>query len=110
MAEGIREISVDQLRSWMEGEPESVFVLDVRERDEHEVASVEGAVLIPMREVQSRLAEIPTDRRVAVMCHHGGRSMAICRALSAAGRDRLYNVSGGIDQWSVRVDPSVPRS
>ena len=109
MSQAYRDISPTQLKGWLDSDPESVYLLDVREPHEHQIASVDAAVLIPMKQVQARADEIPTDRRVVVMCHHGGRSAMICQSLASAGIERLYNLAGGIHQWSAQVDPSVPR-
>ena len=83
-------------------------LLDVREASELAIASVEGALHVPMRQVPARLADIPKDRPVLVMCHHGGRSQVVADWLLAQGW-RAENVAGGIDAWSGAVDESVPR-
>ena len=84
------------------------FLLDVREPFEAQIASIEGAVLMPMRTVPQRLAEIPRDRDVVVQCHHGMRSRSVVEFLRAQGYTRVSNLSGGIAQWSADVDPAVP--
>jgi molybdopterin/thiamine biosynthesis adenylyltransferase/rhodanese-related sulfurtransferase len=89
------------------GEP--VFMLDVREPWEHEIAQIEGATLIPMAAVPSRVGDVPRDRTVVVLCHHGARSAMVADYLRASGHARVLNLAGGIDRWSVEVDPSVPR-
>lgn len=86
-----------------------MVVLDVREPWEHEVAHLEPAVLMPMSTVPTRHHELPTDRPIVVYCHHGGRSAMVADFLRAAGHRRVVNLAGGIDRWSVEVDPSVPR-
>ncbi len=80
----------------------------MREPSELAVASVEGALHVPMRHVPARLADIPKDRPVLVLCHHGGRSQVVADWLVAQGY-RAQNVAGGIDAWSDAVDPSIPR-
>jgi adenylyltransferase/sulfurtransferase len=87
---------------------DGAFLLDVREPFEAQIASVAGATLIPMRAVPARLGEIPRDRDVVVMCHHGMRSRAVADLLRAQGYTRIANLSGGIDRWSQDVDPAVP--
>ena len=89
--------------------PESLFLLDVRESDEREVAVIEPSLHIPMGEILARLAEIPRDRDVVVYCHTGGRSQVIAAYLEAEGFDQVANLTGGIDLWSQTVDPSIPR-
>ncbi len=83
-------------------------LLDVREPFEVAAASIDGALLIPMGEILSRVDEIPRDRQVLCLCHHGARSAQVAAYLANQGFD-VANVTGGIDSWSVAVDPRVPR-
>jgi rhodanese-related sulfurtransferase len=83
------------------------FLLDVRQPEEYLAAKVEGAVLIPLAELPSRLGELPKDRPLVVMCHHGMRSAHAVHHLREAGFEAI-NLSGGIDAWSREVDESVP--
>lgn len=85
------------------------FLLDVREKDEYAAARIEGSVLIPLGELQGRVAEVPKDREVIVHCHHGGRSAQAVRWLLGSGIPNAKNLDGGIDAWSCEIDPSVPR-
>lgn len=87
---------------------DEAILLDVREPYELQRARIEGALHIPMRQIPARLAELPKDRRILVVCHHGGRSQAVADWLLAQGYD-AQNVSGGIDAWACDVDPSVGR-
>ena len=84
------------------------FLLDVREPFEAQIAAIAGSTLVPMRTVPARLAEIPRDRDVIVHCHHGMRSRSVADFLKAQGYTRVANLSGGIDRWSLDVDPNVP--
>jgi rhodanese-related sulfurtransferase len=101
------EISVKELQERLRAG--DVVVLDVREPDELEAAALPGVVHVPMNSVPERLAELPRDRDIAVLCHSGRRSAAVTKFLHANGFPRARNVSGGIDAWSVHVDPAVPR-
>jgi len=85
------------------------YVVDVRTETEHALARLEAASLIPMDEMTTRWDELPMNRDIVVMCHHGIRSMHVALWLENKGFDRLYNLTGGIDQWSRDVDSSVPR-
>lgn len=87
----------------------SIFLLDVRERYEADIAKLPGAHLIPLGEIPRRLAEIDRRRPVIVYCHHGIRSSYVCSLLRDAGFRDVRNLAGGIDAWSARVDGSVPR-
>lgn len=85
------------------------LLLDVREPDEREAAAIEPSLHIPMRDVPSRLAEIPKEREIVVYCHGGTRSAMIAGYLEARGYSDVANLAGGIDAWSLRVNPKVPR-
>ena len=89
------------------------LLLDVREPAEWQAASVRPAgaelLLMPMHNIPARVADLDPDRPVAVLCHHGGRSMQVAMFLAQHGFERVANVAGGIDAWSRDVDPSVPR-
>jgi rhodanese-related sulfurtransferase len=84
-------------------------ILDVREREEVALAAFPQARHIPMGEVPSRLAELEPDCETVVVCHHGIRSAQVAGYLARMGFERVLNLTGGIDAWSVSVDPSVPR-
>ena len=86
-----------------------LVVLDVREGWEVEIAAVEGSVHLPMAEVPRRHTELPHDREIVVLCHHGMRSAMVADYLRSAGFPRVLNLTGGIDRWSVTVDRSVAR-
>lgn len=85
-----------------------VYLLDCREPWEFEEASIAGSELIPMQTIPHRLALIPTDRPVVVVCHSGRRSMDVALWLRGQGI-RARSLSGGIDRWSLEIDPAVPR-
>lgn len=106
----IPQIAPSELAAWRDDAArEAPFVLDVREPWEFERASLPGVTLIPMREIPARLSELPGDRDIVVMCHHGGRSASAAQWLAGNGFPRVHNLAGGIDGWSRTVDPSVPR-
>jgi adenylyltransferase/sulfurtransferase len=91
------------------GEP--MTLLDVREADEVETAHIEGSVWIPLGELEARMDELEAarDRPIVVHCHHGMRSAKAVRQLLANGFRRVENLDGGIEAWSLTVDPEVPR-
>jgi len=73
-------------------------ILDVREPDEVMRARIDGAQHIPLGSLVERIAEVPRDRTVYVMCHVGGRSAQATQYLEAQGFD-VVNVTGGIVEW-----------
>ena len=108
MAHDFLEMDVTELDRWkQQGKP--FTLLDVRQASELDMASVPGALHIPMREVQARIREIPRDRPIIVMCHVGERSARIARFLVTDGFAQVYNLEGGIDDYALRVDQSVGR-
>jgi rhodanese-related sulfurtransferase len=102
------EVDVGELRDWRDAERD-LALLDVREPGEHAVASLAGARLIPLRELPHRLRELDPGRPLVVFCHHGMRSLQAVHLLRARGFPRAVSLRGGIDAWSRRVDPGVPR-
>ncbi len=99
---------VEQLRDLL-AQGKMPTVLDVREPDETRLAPFAGAIEIPMGEVPSRLTELDPDDEIVVLCHHGIRSGRIAAFLDQQGFRRVANLTGGIDAWSLFVDPNVPR-
>jgi len=87
---------------------EKFFLLDCREPWEHQTARIEGATLIPMRQIPQKLDEIPKDQPVVIYCHAGVRSLNAASWLKQQGVNAL-SMSGGIDRWSMEIDPKVPR-
>jgi adenylyltransferase/sulfurtransferase len=104
---GIPQLSVKDLKKRMDA-GENLFILDVREPFEYQIANI-GGKLIPQGEVPQRLAEIDRDREIIVQCKSGGRSQRIAEFLKQSGYPKVANVSGGILAWSDQIDPSVPK-
>lgn len=88
---------------------DELLLIDVREDVEHEMARVEGARLLPLSRFQEWAASLDPSRETVFMCHHGVRSAQVCAALSHQGFTKLYNLAGGIERWSLEIDPNVPR-
>jgi rhodanese-related sulfurtransferase len=103
----VPEITVQELKGRLEN-GNKVSVLDVREPHEYEVANI-GARLIPLAELPERLVELDRNETLAVHCKTGGRSARAVKLLRDAGFQNVYNVKGGIDAWSEKIDPSVPK-
>ena len=86
---------------------EGAFLLDVRTAEEWNQAHVAGAVLIPLDELKSRLAEVPVDQDVLIICRSGNRSGQARDLLRAAGLKRTTSISGGINAWVAKGLPVV---
>ena len=90
-------------------ETPGIVLLDVREPHEYAHCHVEGSVHIPMGQIPARLAELPDDQQILVLCHHGGRSMRVTQFLRANHFPLVSNIAGGIDAWAETIEPSMPR-
>ena len=107
-AEGPQAISVRELKAKMDS-GEAVTLIDVREPFEYEIARIDGSRLVPLAELESRIAELPRTGLLVLQCHSGGRSAHATRLLQEAGFENAINLEGGIDAWSIEIDPAVPR-
>lgn len=89
----------------------SALLLDCRTPDEHATARIAGSVLIPMQEIEARINELAgrEDDMIVVHCHHGVRSLRVTAFLRQRGFENAVSMAGGIDRWSLEVDPAVPR-
>jgi rhodanese-related sulfurtransferase len=104
------EIDVLSVKKMLDG-AEKFTLVDVREPTEVAAAKIAGSLHIPMREIPARLAELAPYKteRIVVHCHHGGRSQRVTHYLRQQGFTQAQNMSGGIDDWSLKVDQGVPR-
>jgi adenylyltransferase/sulfurtransferase len=98
------EMTVDELDEWRrENRPH--LLIDVREPSEHAASRIEGAELIPLRQLQSQVKRLPKDRPIVVHCHVGGRSAIATAILKVQGFD-AHNLKGGIKAWNRRKSAS----
>ena len=89
---------------------EKLRLVDVREPHERQIAGIEGSELIPMRSVPQSLESLrPEQAPLIVYCHHGMRSLQVVNWLREQGVESCSSMAGGIDRWSLEIDPSVPR-
>jgi len=87
---------------------EDILLIDVREPHEWSAGHIDGATHIPMRDVPQRLAEIPKDKEVVMICRSGGRSSHVQQhLLGAGGYTRVLNLTGGMQRWAREVDSSI---
>ncbi|HEY4321338.1 MAG TPA: molybdopterin-synthase adenylyltransferase MoeB [Gemmatimonadales bacterium] len=88
---------------------DDVDLIDVREPYEWEIAHLDGARLLPFGDLPGALDTIDSGRDVVLLCKSGGRSAAAANHLHDVGFRRIWNLRGGLDAWSVDVDPTLPR-
>lgn len=103
----MQTITATQLKSQLDAG--AVHLLDVRTDDELELVSIAGALHIPLHELPARHGELPRDKPLAVLCHHGVRSETAARFLDKAGFTNPLSVAGGIEAYALDVDPTLPR-
>jgi adenylyltransferase/sulfurtransferase len=100
------DINAQQLHEQLE-HGDDLYLLDVREPHEWNTGHLTNAIHIPMREVPARLADIPRDRDVVVICRSGARSANVQQFLKANGITRVRNLIGGLMGWKRDVDPGM---
>jgi len=88
---------------------DKLAVLDVREPEEIAIAPFPDATQIPMGDIPSRITELDPDAEWVVVCHHGMRSAQVAMYLARMGFERVSNLNGGIEAWSLTADPATPR-
>jgi len=102
------QISAKELQEKITNET-NLILLDVREANEFQFAHIEGSLHIPLSQIPFRLQDIDTTKECVVICHHGMRSQQAANFMLKSGLSNLYNLSGGIDAWSVDCDNTVSR-
>ena len=105
----MNQLSVKDLAQWL-AEPErpQPLLLDVREAWELQTASLPAVTHIPMQQIPARVAELDGEREIVAICHHGARSMQVALYLERQGL-KVHNLAGGIERWSLDVDPTLRR-
>ena len=106
----VREVTPTALHQQLAGPGPRPVLLDVRTPEEHALVALPESVLIPIQEFNERLAELDAlkGKTVVVYCHSGVRSFHAAAFLATRGVDAT-SLAGGIDRYSVDVDPSLPR-
>jgi rhodanese-related sulfurtransferase len=89
---------------------EGTYLLDVREPDEWAAGHAPGAHHLPMTELPHRLAEVPMDEDVVVVCRSGGRSAKVVAYLMQRGWDNVRNLDGGMQEWEAAGRPLISES
>lgn len=102
------EITVADLHAWRE-EGRAHRLIDVRRVHEHQICRIEGADLLPLHELPTRTEEVDREAVTVIYCHHGARSGKAVMYLRQQGWENVTNLRGGINAWSLEIDPSVPR-
>ncbi len=104
-------ITPHQTHELLKQKEESFLLLDCRTPEEYEVARIDGSRLVPMQEIPQRLEELEPHKEqpIVVYCHAGMRSQRVTDYLLQQGFTDVRSMVGGIDRWSVEIDPQIPR-
>ncbi|MEH2245016.1 rhodanese-like domain-containing protein [Nostoc sp.] len=109
----MNQISVEELAQRLSSSDASIQLVDVREPQELAIASIKGFVNLPLSQFAEWADQVPTlfnpQAETLVLCHHGIRSAQMCQWLVVQGFTNVQNISGGIDAYSLLVDPSIPQ-
>lgn len=103
---GVQEISVEELKDWMD-KGQDALLIDVRPKAEWQIAHISSAKLLEEIDPEE-ISSISPDHPLVFHCHHGNRSRRMAESFRHRGFKRLFNLKGGIDAWSRRIDQSVP--
>jgi rhodanese-related sulfurtransferase len=104
---GIPQMSVKELKQRRDA-GDDVFILDVREPFEYQIAQI-GGHLIPLGELPQRVGELNPAQEIVVQCKSGGRSQKAAEFLAKNGFEKVHNLAGGITAWSNEIDPKVAK-
>jgi rhodanese-related sulfurtransferase len=88
---------------------QKLLLIDVREPWEFDICNIAGAKLIPMGTVPANVQALDTDDDIVIYCHRGMRSLDVAVWLRGQGVERAKSLAGGIERWSLEIDPNVPR-
>jgi rhodanese-related sulfurtransferase len=102
------QISATEVASRLQaGEP--LPLIDVRSREEWDAVHIEGSIFFTQELMQEIISESAKDREFVFVCHHGIRSLDAASFFAGHGFAHVRSMTGGIDAWSIEVDPDLPR-
>ena len=107
-AEQKMQITPEELSHRLQ-EPNPPVIVDVRAREEWDAVHIQGSQFLTQELIQQIMTDWPKDREIVFLCHHGVRSLDAASYFAGHGFSTVKSLSGGIDAWSVQVDPSLPR-
>ncbi|WP_392560938.1 rhodanese-like domain-containing protein [Orbus sturtevantii] len=107
----IQEITSKELADKLKADTNDIFLLDVREDNEVDICSIDGANHIAMSHIPLYLDRIPDDKIIVIYCHHGIRSVNVASFLIYNGFDEhlIYSLKQGIDGWALTIDNTMNR-
>jgi adenylyltransferase/sulfurtransferase len=102
------DITAPELAQRINNNGDGFHIIDVREPHELEISRIEGAKLIPLGQLASRMSELDSAEDIVLICKSGTRSTRALELLASAGFRKMKNLKGGINAWAREVDPSLP--
>ncbi|MEY2689377.1 MAG: hypothetical protein RL375_3576 [Pseudomonadota bacterium] len=105
LAQRAPAVDLDAMRTALKDK--SAVVFDIREPNEHATGVADGTRLLPMSQIVQRLAEIPKDQPVLLVCNTQNRSSKVAEALKQRGYSQVQYVNGGMSGWAQRGLPMV---
>jgi len=103
----VKQMTPQQLHEMLQSRA-NLELFDVRTPEERDIARIEGSRLLD-DETAAYIGTLPADTLLVFQCHHGMRSQAAAEYFVDRGFRNVWNLAGGIDAWSMEVDPSVAR-
>ncbi len=104
----MKQVAPEELKEWIDTN-RNICLVDVREKWEYEVCQLPNAVLSPLGSLQNQPPPADKQQTLVVYCHTGRRSMIGCAILESLGYADVYNLTGGIDLYSEKIDPAIER-
>lgn len=101
------EISVFECKQKLENN--QIKLLDIREEWEHKLCAIPESTHLPLAKLEDVFDKVPQDKPLVVYCHHGYRSRRAMLWMKDHGYENVMNLIGGIDAWSLQIDPTIPR-
>lgn len=105
----MKEITVEELKKKLD-QNESPLLLDVRDVFEVHISNIDtDTTLIPLDDLSNRMQELDTSSEIIVICRSGNRSGKACEILEENGFSNVANLKGGMNEWALKIDPSLPQ-
>lgn len=105
----MQQINPNDLHEMLNASDTPPLLLDVREPAEFAHCHIANSQLMPMQTVPQNLEQLPRDKTIVTICHHGMRSMQVAQFLAQQGFNNIVNLAGGVDAWALQVEPDMPR-
>lgn len=105
----MKEITVEELKKKID-QKESFLLLDVREPFEPHISKIDtDTTLIPLDSLRGQIQELDETQEIIIMCRSGVRSGKACVMLEEIGFSNVANLKGGINEWALKIDPTLPQ-